>query len=129
MLSVVSPSLDALSSHQSSSESEQFELVLDDDADDNLVPWVSVNMEGIESRDITKQTSKESGSLTKHPLFSRASYVQCSVKQGQCLYLPALWYHRVAQRGKTIAVNCWHDQQFNDRYVYYQATRKLAGLD
>lgn len=62
--------------------------------------------------------------------------VSCTVKKGDILYLPALWYvgcqqmctgsstpkhfshivcsryHRVAQKGLTIAVNYWHDMDF-----------------
>eukprot|EP00903_Cladosiphon_okamuranus_P016618 g15329.t2 len=42
------------------------------------------------------------------------------------LYLPALWYHRVAQKGVTIAVNYWHDMQFDHKYVYYRFLQTLA---
>ena len=42
------------------------------------------------------------------------------------LYLPALWYHRVAQKDVTIAVNYWHDMQFDHKYVYYRFLQTLA---
>lgn len=42
------------------------------------------------------------------------------------LYLPALWYHRVSQRGITVAVNYWHDMQFDHKYVYYRFLETLA---
>ena len=52
--------------------------------------------------------------LKRFPRF-RTHCVQplhCVVRKGDVLYLPALWYHRVAQRGLTIAVNYWHDMEF-----------------
>lgn len=42
------------------------------------------------------------------------------------LYLPALWYHRVSQNGITVAVNYWHDMQFDQKYVYYRFLQSLA---
>lgn len=42
------------------------------------------------------------------------------------LYLPALWYHRVSQKGVTVAVNYWHDMQFDHKYVYYRFLQSLA---
>jgi hypothetical protein len=45
--------------------------------------------------------------------------LSCTVGPGEVLYLPALWYHRVAQRGETIAVNYWHDMPFDHRWLYY----------
>lgn len=40
--------------------------------------------------------------------------------------MPALWYHRVAQKNITIAVNYWHDMQFDHKYVYYRFLQTLA---
>lgn len=39
------------------------------------------------------------------------------VRAGETLYLPAMWYHRVQQRGFTIAVNHWYDMAFDDRFT------------
>lgn len=64
--------------------------------------------------------------LSRYPLFRYASPVQCNVGPGDILYLPALWYHRVAQKGITIAVNYWHDMQFDFKYVYYRFLQALA---
>eukprot|EP01113_Clastostelium_recurvatum_P035830 TRINITY_DN5033_c0_g1_i1.p1 TRINITY_DN5033_c0_g1~~TRINITY_DN5033_c0_g1_i1.p1 ORF type:complete len:306 (+),score=52.74 TRINITY_DN5033_c0_g1_i1:136-1053(+) len=48
--------------------------------------------------------------------FPRAQHIHplhCEVHAGEVLYLPSLWYHKVAQRGddegRTIAVNYWCD--------------------
>lgn len=43
------------------------------------------------------------------------------VRAGETLYIPAMWFHRVRQKGITIAVNSWFDMHFGDRY----ATRPL----
>lgn len=40
--------------------------------------------------------------------------------------MPALWYHRVSQKGVTVAVNYWHDMQFDHKYVYYRFLQGLA---
>jgi peptidyl-lysine (3S)-dioxygenase / protease len=46
---------------------------------------------------------------------------------GEMLYLPALWYHAVAQRGVTVAVNWWFDMRFcGPSYVYYNFLRRLS---
>lgn len=35
-------------------------------------------------------------------------------------------YHRVAQRGITVAVNYWHDMAFDSRYCYHNLLTGLA---
>jgi hypothetical protein len=35
-------------------------------------------------------------------------------------------YHRVAQRGLTVAVNYWHDMAFDHKYVYHNFLMGLA---
>lgn len=52
----------------------------------------------------------------KYPLFRRASPLRCTVKPGQVLYIPAMWYHRVSQNCLTVSVNYWYDQRFDFRY-------------
>jgi jumonji domain-containing protein 7 len=61
--------------------------------------------------------------------FPRAKYispVRCVVRAGECLYIPALWFHQVSQLGQCVAVNYWHDMQFDNRYVMYKAIEALA---
>ena len=47
------------------------------------------------------------------PLYAHARPITVRVRAGEALYLPALWYHQVAQRGSsdlvgcTLAVNFW----------------------
>ena len=57
--------------------------------------------------------------LKRFPLYAYASPVECIVRPGEMLYLPAMWYHRVAQKDFTIAVNYWYDMHFGHSYVYH----------
>ena len=46
--------------------------------------------------------------------------LKVTVGKGECLYLPALWWHYVEQRGSSpespcISVNFWYDMVFDDR--------------
>lgn len=44
-----------------------------------------------------------------------------TVRAGETLYLPAHWWHSVAQRpgpaGRVVAVNYWHDARLDARYA------------
>jgi len=53
---------------------------------------------------------------------------QITLKKGETLYLPAMWYHRVSQTVDTIAVNFWYEQRFDHRYIQYQLARKVSSL-
>jgi jumonji domain-containing protein 7 len=56
------------------------------------------------------------------------------VRAGDALFIPSLWFHRVAQRGdrafargRTIAVNFWFDMRYDSpHYVYYRFLEKLV---
>eukprot|EP01038_Epipyxis_sp_PR26KG_P014938 gene14938-20094_t len=51
--------------------------------------------------------------LKKYPDFVNCHPIHCKLKQGDILYIPAMWYHRVSQTKLTIAVNYWYDQRFD----------------
>ena len=53
------------------------------------------------------------------------------VREGEVLFLPALWFHRVgAAPGRvTVAVNYWHDMQFDARWVYFSFLQQIATAD
>lgn len=53
--------------------------------------------------------------ISKYPQFRLAHPIHCTVKAGEVLYIPAMWYHRVSQTCKTVAVNYWYDQRFDFR--------------
>ena len=50
------------------------------------------------------------------------------LREGQMLYVPAMWLHRVTQVEPTIAVNYWFEQAFDHRYVLYNLCRRLGEL-
>lgn len=54
---------------------------------------------------------------SKHPKFQHTHPIQCTVRAGEVLYIPSMWYHRVSQTTTTIAVNYWYDQRFDFRFV------------
>jgi jumonji domain-containing protein 7 len=83
--------------------------------EDGFVKWCSVDPAYVD--------------LDRHPSFIHASPFHVVVEQGDILYLPALWYHRVTSHGLTISVNYWHDMQFDMKYVYYNLIRDLLSLD
>ncbi|KAL3150254.1 hypothetical protein ABBQ32_000107 [Trebouxia sp. C0010 RCD-2024] len=53
-----------------------------------------------------------------------------TVRAGEVLYLPSLWWHQVEQTAgignMVIAVNYWYDMQFDCKYAYFQLVESLA---
>jgi jumonji domain-containing protein 7 len=50
--------------------------------------------------------------LQAFPLLKYTHPVEVRVKEGELLYLPALWFHRVTQTLETVGVNYWYDMKF-----------------
>lgn len=67
--------------------SGKFAVVREEGAE---VPWVSVDPESPVS-------------CERHPQYSRATRWEVTVRAGEVLYLPSLWYHHVRQAHGTIA--------------------------
>lgn len=65
----------------------------------------------------------------KYPGFANAHPLRCIVYPGEVLYIPAMWYHRVSQLERTVAVNFWYDQRFDFRYVLFSIVQQLAVKD
>jgi jumonji domain-containing protein 7 len=63
-------------------------------------PWISVD--------------PQNPDYEKYPLFQHAVPTRVQVRAGELLYLPALWFHQVAQEDGTIAVNYWYDMVYGD---------------
>ncbi|XP_061156812.1 bifunctional peptidase and (3S)-lysyl hydroxylase JMJD7 isoform X1 [Syngnathus typhle] len=57
--------------------------------------------------------------LERYPSYARAQPLHCSVKAGEMLYLPSLWFHHVRQSHGCIAVNFWYDMDFDIKYNYF----------
>lgn len=69
--------------------------------------------------------------LNHSPLGRAHASAEIELFEGETLYIPSMWYHRV-RGGVThdfdIAVNAWYDMDFGDRYVYNTFLRRLSGV-
>lgn len=64
--------------------------------------------------------------LIEHPDFVKAHVYTVRVSKGDCLYLPALWFHHVQQSHGAIAVNYWYDMEFDVKYCYNTLLQSLC---
>ncbi|KAK4822275.1 hypothetical protein QYF61_012350 [Mycteria americana] len=86
------------------SEDGSFEIVDEKSAD--KVPWIPLD--------------PLNPNLEQYPEYAQAKPLQCTVKAGEMLYLPSLWFHHVQQSHGCIAVNYWYDMEYDLKYSYYQ---------
>ncbi|KAG0613312.1 hypothetical protein M758_6G093600 [Ceratodon purpureus] len=98
-------------------------LVLKHDDPTSWVPWVSVDPS---LKDSDLQTAK-----SQYPrYFEGPPAFECSLRAGELLYLPSLWFHHVRQtpdtEGRTIALNYWYDMQFDMKYAYFNLVESLT---
>ncbi|KAG8049829.1 hypothetical protein GUJ93_ZPchr0009g938 [Zizania palustris] len=68
--------------------------------------------------------------VSSFPLyFEGPKPIHCTVRAGEMLYLPSMWFHHVSQspgpNGLTIAVNYWYDMQFDIKYAYFNFLRSI----
>ncbi|KAH6774349.1 2-oxoglutarate and oxygenase superfamily protein [Perilla frutescens var. hirtella] len=103
--------------HQDSGE---FSLQLENPI--TKVPWCSVDPYP-SPEDIQKE-------MEKFPLyFNGPKPFEVSVKAGEMLYLPSMWFHHVRQSsddtGLTIAINYWYDMQFDIKYAYFNFLQSI----
>uniref|UniRef100_A0A3P8VVP6 Bifunctional peptidase and (3S)-lysyl hydroxylase JMJD7 n=1 Tax=Cynoglossus semilaevis TaxID=244447 RepID=A0A3P8VVP6_CYNSE len=66
--------------------------------------------------------------LQRFPQYSQAHPLCCSVKAGEMLYLPSLWFHHVQQTQGCIAVNFWYDMEYDIKYNYFQLLDSLSDI-
>uniref|UniRef100_A0A3Q0SY15 Bifunctional peptidase and (3S)-lysyl hydroxylase JMJD7 n=1 Tax=Amphilophus citrinellus TaxID=61819 RepID=A0A3Q0SY15_AMPCI len=64
--------------------------------------------------------------LERYPQYRQAQPLHCSVKAGEMLYLPSLWFHHVRQSHGCIAVNFWYDMEYDIKYNYFQLLEALC---
>ena len=72
----------------------------------------------------------------QYPLYFDSSLpkpFRVTVKAGEVLYLPSLWWHQVEQTAGSdnmvIAVNYWYDMQFDCKFAYFQLIESLMATD
>ncbi|XP_024986865.1 jmjC domain-containing protein 7 [Cynara cardunculus var. scolymus] len=104
-----------------SQETGEFELELENPV--RHVPWCSVN-----PYPFPENKEKE---MSEFPLYYNGPKpFEVTVKAGEILYLPSMWFHHVRQtpdrRGLTIAVNYWYDMQFDIKYAYFNFLQSLS---
>mmetsp|Transcript_12901 Transcript_12901/g.12791 ORF Transcript_12901/g.12791 Transcript_12901/m.12791 type:complete len:248 (+) Transcript_12901:242-985(+) len=48
--------------------------------------------------------------LDKYPLFAKANVYKVHIKEGDCMYLPAFWWHQVSSSSEEcMAISTWYD--------------------
>jgi jumonji domain-containing protein 7 len=78
---------------------------------DSQVKWIQGNVEPlVDNKDAVP---------TNQPLISWTHPIRVHVKAEEMLYLPALWFHQVAQTCKTVGINYWYDMQFDSPNLCY----------
>uniref|UniRef100_A0A2P2JCA7 JmjC domain-containing protein n=3 Tax=Rhizophora mucronata TaxID=61149 RepID=A0A2P2JCA7_RHIMU len=98
----------------------EFRLEMEEPA--RYVPWCSVNP--------YPSPEDEESERSKYPLyFNGPKPFHCTLKAGDLLYLPSMWFHHVQQTpgagGCTIAINYWYDMQFDIKYAYFNFLQSI----
>ncbi|CAI9095024.1 OLC1v1030877C2 [Oldenlandia corymbosa var. corymbosa] len=86
------------------------------------VPWCSV--------DPYPSFEEKGRDMSRFPLYYKGPKpFEVTVKAGQVLYLPSMWFHHVSQRpdsrGLTVAVNYWYDMRFDIKYAYFNFLQSI----
>ena len=81
----------------------------------DTVPWITV--------DVTQQQQQQTPQENDTPIPFR----QVRVQAGEMLYLPSLWFHKVAQEGDvTVGLNYWYDMKFESPlWVYFHFLQQM----
>ncbi|KAG8560979.1 hypothetical protein GDO81_015204 [Engystomops pustulosus] len=64
--------------------------------------------------------------LSLYPAYGETRPLHVTVKAGEMLYLPSLWFHHVRQSHGCIAVNYWYDMEYDIKYHYFQLLDSLT---
>jgi peptidyl-lysine (3S)-dioxygenase / protease len=69
----------------------------------DTLSWIAVDVDAPEAQEA-------------HPeLFQHINPIRCTVRAGETLYLPAMWYHQVSQTTLTVSINYWYEMKFDFR--------------
>ncbi|ELU10957.1 hypothetical protein CAPTEDRAFT_172878 [Capitella teleta] len=90
-------------------EGEQF--VIKDDDEIGMVPWVAID--------------PLQPDFDHYPSYAKSTPVTVTVKEGEMLYLPSLWFHHVQQSHGCIAVNYWYDMEYDIKYAYFKFVENM----
>ncbi|KAJ3681605.1 hypothetical protein LUZ60_014178 [Juncus effusus] len=98
-------------------------LELELEEGERMVPWCSVDP-------FPSSQEERDEQISSFPLyFDGPKPICCTVKPGEILYLPSMWYHYVRQspdvNGRCIAVNYWYDMHFDIKYAYFNFLQSI----
>jgi jumonji domain-containing protein 7 len=124
---VLCPPSDVLFLNEEEFQSGTFCPAIDDDDGSS---WVVVAYDKDDDND-RKQFWIEPDILnhceSKFPLLKNAHPIKVSVCEGEMLYIPSLWYHRVTQTCETVGVNYWYDMKFdNPNWCYFNFLKEIS---
>jgi jumonji domain-containing protein 7 len=125
---VLCPPADAPFLYQAEFDSGTFqqkksgEWIVKENDGDSQVKWIQGNVEPlVDNKDAVP---------TNQPLLSLTHPIRVHVKAGEMLYLPALWFHQVAQTCETVGINYWYDMQFDSpNWCYFNLLQQLQVVD
>lgn len=83
----------------------------------STVHWIGADLFGRRSR---------RNSVDDFPLSKHAHPITVTVRAGELLYLPSLWFHRVTQTRETVGINYWYDMNFESPlWCYFHLLQQL----
>lgn len=62
----------------------------------------------------------------RYPEYRNAHTLKITLKAGDVLYLPSLWFHHVTQSHACISINYWYDMEFDIKYAYFKTLETLC---
>ncbi|EFN66193.1 JmjC domain-containing protein 7 [Camponotus floridanus] len=62
----------------------------------------------------------------KYPEYHNTHTLKVTLKAGDVLYLPSLWFHHVRQSHACISINYWYDMEFDIKYAYFKTLETLC---
>uniref|UniRef100_A0A7S4HMH8 JmjC domain-containing protein n=1 Tax=Odontella aurita TaxID=265563 RepID=A0A7S4HMH8_9STRA len=92
------------------------------------VRWIEPDIDRLlDDGDFEDAGDQESASyLRRFPLLRHAHPTRVYVREGDLLYLPALWFHRVTQTTETVGINYWFDMKFDSPgWCYFNFLQNL----
>jgi len=111
------------------SESSSWAVVADNSSDEedqvdrepDTTKWIEPDIKKLEG---------DERSRSEFPLLSKAHPIKVLVNEGQMLYIPSLWYHRVTQTCETVGINYWFDMKFDTpNWCYFNFLQNLRRGD
>jgi peptidyl-lysine (3S)-dioxygenase / protease len=91
------------------------------------VRWCAVDVDALEHGGAAARAEQQA----RFPrYFQGPPPLRVTVRAGDLLYLPAMWFHYVQQREGSaeavIAVNVWADMRFDARYAHHELLERLC---